>query len=539
MKLNRINILKLRNIAIAGAFLFVTSSCLNDLDVKVNDDELFTSEQFYANPASYKQFLAKIYAGLAVTGQKSANGDSDLGAEDDGGPNEGFSQYLRGYWQLQELTTDEAIIAWGESDNPTIKDLNFNTWNADNVFNEAFFARVFFQVGLVNEYLRETTEDKLSSRGVSESLKAEIKTFRAEARFLRALSYYHAIDIYGKMPFATEDQEIGSGVKPVMQSRDFMFNYVINELNAIEADLPAPRMNEYGRVDKAAVWMLRAKLYLNARVYTGADKSTEALAEVEKVIGSSYKIAQIPYANLFKADNQMNGAQEEIIFPIAFDGIKTRTYGGTTYLVHASCTNEVGLALGIDFGWQGYRVRQEFMQSVGNTDQRVMKVAGNSDPASITDYMKFDQGTKLIKFSNKTSNGNNGSDANFVDADFPLFRMGDAYLMYAELAVVNGKGSVATALTYVNALRTRAGVATVLQSALNADFILNERARELYWEGYRRQDLIRFGKYLSGYTWQWKGGSMNGSDLASFKLLFPIPNKYLNLNSNLSQNPGY
>ncbi|RMZ60231.1 RagB/SusD family nutrient uptake outer membrane protein [Chryseobacterium nematophagum] len=533
------NILKLRNIAIAGAFLFVTSSCLNDLDVKVNDDELFTSEQFYANPASYKQFLAKIYAGLAVTGQKSANGDSDLGAEDDGGPNEGFSQYLRGYWQLQELTTDEAIIAWGESDNPTIKDLNFNTWNADNVFNEAFFARVFFQVGLVNEYLRETTEDKLSSRGVSESLKAEIKTFRAEARFLRALSYYHAIDIYGKMPFATEDQEIGSGVKPVMQSRDFMFNYVINELNAIEADLPAPRMNEYGRVDKAAVWMLRAKLYLNARVYTGADKSTEALAEVEKVIGSSYKIAQIPYANLFKADNQMNGAQEEIIFPIAFDGIKTRTYGGTTYLVHASCTNEVGLALGIDFGWQGYRVRQEFMQSVGNTDQRVMKVAGNSDPASITDYMKFDQGTKLIKFSNKTSNGNNGSDANFVDADFPLFRMGDAYLMYAELAVVNGKGSVATALTYVNALRTRAGVATVLQSALNADFILNERARELYWEGYRRQDLIRFGKYLSGYTWQWKGGSMNGSDLASFKLLFPIPNKYLNLNSNLSQNPGY
>ncbi|RNA62116.1 RagB/SusD family nutrient uptake outer membrane protein [Chryseobacterium nematophagum] len=539
MKLNRINIFKLRNIAIAGAFLFVTTSCLNDLDVKVDDDELFTSEQFYANPASYKQFLAKIYAGLAVTGQKSANGDSDLGAEDDGGPNEGFSQYLRGYWQLQELTTDEAIIAWGESDNPTIKDLNFNTWNADNVFNEAFFARVFFQVGLVNEYLRETTEDKLSSRGVSESLKAEIKTFRAEARFLRALSYYHAIDIYGKMPFATEDQEIGSGVKPVMQSRDFMFNYVINELNAIEGDLPAPRMNEYGRVDKAAVWMLRAKLYLNARVYTGADKSTEALAEVEKVIGSSYKIAQIPYANLFKADNQMNGAQEEIIFPIAFDGIKTRTYGGTTYLVHASCTNEVGLTLGIDFGWQGYRIRQEFMQSVGNTDPRVMKVPGNSDPASISDYMKFDQGTKLIKFSNKTSSGNSGSDANFVDADFPLFRMGDAYLMYAELAVVNGKGSVATALTYVNALRTRAGSPTVLQSALTADFILNERARELYWEGYRRQDLIRFGKYLSGYTWQWKGGSMNGSDLASFKLLFPIPNKYLNLNSNLSQNPGY
>lgn len=537
MKLNRIKIFKLRNVAIAGLFLFTTSSCLNDLDVEVKDDELFTSEQFYANPAAYKQFLAKIYAGLAVTGQKAGNGESDLGAEDDGGPNEGFSQYLRGYWQLQELTTDEAIIAWGESDNPTIKDLNFNNWNADNVFNEAFFARIFFQISLVNEYLRETTDEKLASRGVAEDLKAQIKLYRAEVRFLRALSYYHAIDIYGKMPFATENDPLLT--KPVMQTRDFMFNYVINELNAIEGELPAPRMNEYGRADKAAVWMLKAKLYLNAKVYTGADKSTEALAEVEKVIGSTYKIAQIPYANLFKADNHINGAQEEIIFPIAFDGVKTRTFGGTTFLVHANCTNEVGVTLGVDYGWQGYRVRQEFMQSAGSTDPRIMKVPGNTDPASIADYLKFDQGTKLIKFSNKTSTGANGSDANFVDADFPLFRMADAYLMYAELAVVNGKGSPATALNYINALRTRALAPTVQQSALTPDFILNERARELYWEGYRRQDLIRFGKYLSGYTWQWKGGSMSGGNLPDSRLLFPIPNKYRNLNPNLSQNPGY
>lgn len=537
MKLNKIKILKLRNLAVAGIFLFATSSCLNDLDVKVNDDELFTSEQFYSNPASYKQFLAKIYAGLAVTGQKSANGESDLGNEDDGGPNEGFSQYLRGYWQLQELTTDEAIIAWGESDNPTIRDLNFNTWNADNVFNEAFFARIFFQIGLVNEYLRETTDEKLDTRGVSNDLKAQIKTYRAEARFLRALSYYHAIDIYGKMPFATENDQLL--VKPIMQSRDFVFNYLINELNSIEGELPGPRMNEYGRADKAAIWMLKAKLYLNAKVYIGADKSTEALVEVEKVIGSNYKIAQIPYANLFKADNNSNGAQEEIIFPIAFDGIKTRTFGGTTYLIHASCTNEVGVGLGIDFGWQGFRVRQEFMQSVGTTDPRIMRVVGNTDPASISDYSKFEQGTKLIKFSNKTSTGANGSDANFTDADFPLFRAADAYLMYAELAVVNGKGNIATALNYINVLRTRAGAPTVLQSALNPAFILNERGRELYWEGYRRQDLIRFGRYLSGYTWQWKGGNMNGSDLSSTRLLFPIPRKYLNLNSNLSQNPGY
>lgn len=536
----KFNILKLRNFALAGVFFFATTSCLNDLDVEVNDDELYTSEQFYANPTSYKQFLAKIYGGLAVTGQTSPNGNSDLGSEDNGGPNEGFSQYLRGYWQLQELTTDEAIIAWGESDNPTIKELNFNTWNADNKFNEAFFARIFFQIGLVNEFLRETTDEKLSSRGVSEELKAQIKTYRAEVRFLRALTYYHAIDIYGKMPFATETDLIGSGTKPQMQSREFVFNYVISELNAIDTDLVAAKANEYGRADKAAAWMLKAKLYLNSKVYTGVDRSTEALSEVEKVIASPYKVATTtPYGNLFKADNNTNGAQDEIIFPINFDGVRTKTYGGTTYLIVASCTKAVGETLGVNDGWAGFRVRQEFMQTVGNSDSRIMRVPGDTDPASINDYLKFAQGSKLTKFSNKTSTGANGSDALFADADFPLFRMADAYLMYAELAVVNSKGSKATALTYVNTLRARGGVSPVLESALNANFILDERAKELYWEGHRRQDLIRFGKYLSGYNWQWKGGSITGANLPESRLLFPIPNKYLNLNSNLTQNPGY
>lgn len=542
----KLNILKLRTVAIASIFLVSATSCLNDLDVKVNDDELYTLEQFYANPESYKQFLAKIYAGLAVTGQTSPNGNSDLGLEADGGPNEGFSQYIRGYWQLQELTTDEAIIAWGESDNPGIRDLNFNTWNADNKFNEAFFARIFFQIGLVNEFLRETTDEKLSSRGVSADLKAQIKTFRAEARFLRALSYYHAIDIYGKVPFATETEVIGSGIKPPMQSREYVFNYLIGELNDIDTDLAAPKTNEYGRADKVAAWMLKAKLYQNAKVYTGVDKSAEALAEITKVIASPYKIANIPYANLFKADNNINGAQDEAIFPITFDGIKTKTYGGTTFLILASCTKPVGATLGVNDGWAGFRTRQEFIQSTG-TDARVMKVPGSTDPAAISDYSKFEEGTKLIKFSNKQSNGGNGSDGIFADADFALFRMGDAYLMYAELAIVNGKGSIATALQYINTLRTRGGAINITMSDINALtttnakelFILNERGKEMYWEGTRRQDLIRLNHYASGYTWQWKGGFQNGSSISPTRVLFPIPNKYLNLNSNLSQNPGY
>jgi len=516
--------------------LFSLTSCLDDLEVTPKDDDEFTSEDFYKDQKVYKQFLAKIYAGFAVTGQSGPAGSSDLGSGP-GTVDEGFSQYLRGYWQLQELTTDEAIIAWGESDNPTIKDLNFNTWNADNVFNEAFFARVFFQIGLCNEFLRETTESKLNERGVGDELKNEIKRYRAEVRFLRALSYYHGIEIYGKLPFGTDANFLGT--PPKMQSREFVFNYILNELNAINDDLAEPRTNEYARADKAAAWMLKSKLLINSKVYIGIDKSADALIAVNQVISSGYKIAQIPFANLFKADNNTNGAQDEIIFPIAFDGDKSKTWGGTTYLIHASCDNPTGITLGIDFGWQGYRVRKEFAESVGTSDPRVMYVAGNNDPASISDYTKFAQGKKLTKFSNQKSDGTDAKGKTFPDTDFPMFRMADAYLMYAELAVVNGQGSVATALQYINDLRARAGAEPALLSELNADFILNERAKELYWEGYRRQDLIRFGKYLDGYTWQWKGGTQAGQSLTSERLLFPIPNKELKANNNLSQNPGY
>lgn len=514
---------------IAGGMIALTS-CLKDLDVTLKDPNTLTVDSYYSNPNSYKEFLAKIYGGLSLTGQSAPAGNSDLGDLVD----EGFSQYLRGYWQLQELTTDEAIISWGESDNPGIKDLNFNSWNADNKFNQAFFARVFYQVGLANEFLRETTDEKLASRNVSADLKAQIKVMRAEVRFLRSLSYYHAIDLYGNVPFATENDALGT--TPVMINRTDLFNYVLGELNAIETDLPAPRANEYGRADKGAVWMLKAKLLINSKIYTGVDKSSEALTAVNAVIGGGYSLATNRNL-LFKADNDTNGAQNEIIFPIRYDGSQTQTWGGTTYLIHGSCNNDVGTTLGIDFGWQGFRARKEFIHTV-NSDPRVNQVADGSSE-DITDYLKFAQGIKLTKFSNKKADGTNAKNSTFPDTDFPMFRLADAYLMYAELAVVNGQGDKTKALKYINDLRSRVGASSVTQGALTADFILDERARELYWEGHRRQDLIRFGKYLSSYNWQWKGGSYNGSTLSSYRLLFPIPTTELTANKNLSQNPGY
>lgn len=512
-------------------------SCTNDMNVTPKDDDDFTSEAFYSNPSSYKQFLAKIYAGLAVTGQNGPDGSADIQGID-----EGFGQYLRGYWQLQELPTDEAMVSWGD---PTLPELNNHTWNADNRFVKAFYARVFYQVGLANEFLRATTDEKLASRGVSDALKAEIKVFRAEVRFLRALSYYHGIDLFGKVAFATENDLVGT--KPVEKDRTYVFNYLVSELNAIDADLKDARTNEYGRVDKVAAKMLLAKLYLNAKVYTGASKDAEALAAINSVIGSSYSIANVPYSNLFMADNDRTAVRAEIIFPIRFNGVNTKTWGGTTFIIHAS-TGGWNSDMGIDGGWYGLAARKEFANLFsdlsGATDRRAMFDAASTSSLTINSVSDFfgNGGLKVKKYSNKTSAGANGSNLTHTDTDFPLFRLADAYLMYAELAANNvASASKSVARGYVNTLRARAGAPLIANdSEITPDFILDERARELYWEGHRRQDLIRANKFTgSAKLWQWKGNALNGASIDSKFNVYPIPQTELNTNSNLTQNTGY
>ena len=147
----------------------------------------------------------------------------------------------------------------------------------------------------------------------------------------------------------------------------------------------------------------------------------------------------------------------------------------------------------------------------------------------------------LIIKNIKYSNGAPGSDAsgNFVDADIPLYRLADIYLMYGEAVSRGGSGGdAATALGYVNALRTRAGGTAV--ASINIDFFLDERSREMSWEATRRTDLIRYGKFTSGsYLWPWKGGVVTVTTIPSSYNLFPIPLRALQANPNLTQNPGY
>ncbi|MBK7478141.1 MAG: RagB/SusD family nutrient uptake outer membrane protein [Haliscomenobacter sp.] len=531
----KLHLLKTFRILGIVALLFGLGACTDDLNREPFPVSGLTSASVYKDPANYRSILAKLYAGLATTGQQGPDGKGDVAGID-----EGFSQYLRQYWQAQELTTDEAVIAWNDAD---IWDLHDMDWSAGHSFLRALYYRLFYQISLANEFIRETTDAKLSERGISGTDAANIKVFRAEARFLRALSYYHALDLYGNVPFVTDENPIGSYV-PTQTNRADLYNYIESELLAIDADLPAPRANEYGRADKAAAWMVLAKLYLNAEVYNGQKKYTECIAQCNKIIAAGYTL-EPNYRHLFLADNHKS---KEIIFPITFDGTRTKTWGGMTYLVHAPVGGSMNPnEFGINGGWYGLRTTSalvsNFNDITGATDKRAMFYT-DGQKLAISDISAFNDGYAISKYRNVTSTNEKGSDVegNFPDTDFPMFRLADAYLMYAEAVKRGGTGgSEATAIQYINNLRVRAyGGATGNVTSYDLDFVLAERARELYWEAHRRTDLIRYGKFTgASYLWPWKGGVKDGKSVEDFRSLFPIPDSDVVANPNLKQNTGY
>ena len=510
-------------------------SCTDDMNVTPKDDDDFTADKFYENPQAYRMFLAKLYGGLARAGIGEGDGGEDLA-----GIRNDFTPYLRAYNTLQQLPTDESVIAWADGNLPS---MNTHTWTSGNEFIYVMYSRVFYQISLSNEFLRQSSEDLVNSRPVAPEIKSDMAAYRAEARFLRALSYWHALDLFGKAPIITENDPVGF-YYPEQKTPKEVYEFIVSELNAIDADLKASRANEYGRADKTAAKMLLAKVHMNAQVYIGEDHYADAATALTDVLNSAYQVANIPYSYLFMADNDTNGAQNEFIFPVRFDGLYT-TSGGTNYLIHASILTSMNASdFGVDGGWKGLRARRElvnkFPSADGNGDVRAM-FHTEGQTLDIPDISNEIYGYGVTKWTNKKSNGENGSNPTgaFVDTDFPLFRMGDAYLMYAELAA-RGHGSTQQAADYVNVLRTRANAATITAGNINLDFVLDERSRELYWEMHRRTDLRRFGKYTGGsYLWQWKGNALNGAPTAEHFGLFPIPARAIAANPSLIQNTGY
>ena len=527
------------------------TSCINYLDISPIDPQ--TGGSF-----DQQGVFVKGYAMLGVTGQKGIDGSPDLDGQD-----EGESGFYRTTFNCNELPTDECLWAWQE--NQDIPQLTSISWSPSSQRTEWVYVRLGYDITQYNFFL-----DQTESMTDAETLRQ-----RAEIRFLRALHYWYFLDLFGKAPF----KEHFNNDLPVEKKGTELYTYIQNELNEIEGDMYEPRQAPFGRADKAANWLLRARLYLNAGVYTGQTDYAKAEEYASKVIGSAYKLCT-NYSELFMADNDENeNAMQEIILPIRQDGVKTRNYGGSTYLVCG--TRVAGMPrMGTTNGWSCIFARaamvQKFFSNLDDvpmlradveipkgldTDEQIddfdaehgirtedmIKAAGD-DRALLysgvgggrrkihTDAISgFTDGLSIVKWQNYRSDGKPVSHATYPDTDIPLFRLAEAYLTRAEAIFRQGGDATGD----INELRKRANCTRKVQTVTEQELI-DEWAREFYLEGRRRSDLVRFGMFTTNkYLWDWKGGAMNGTSVASYYNKYPIPVSDINNNRNMSQNEGY
>lgn len=514
------------------------ASCTKDLNRMPSNTN--TADIQYSTRAGYKQVLAKVYGSYSLVSSQGT-GVSDVNIA--GITDPGTTDFLRAWFNVQELMTDEDICAWNDANLQAFHNMNLVS---SNVYVTAIYTRSLFQITVANEFIRESTDAAVAARHITGADADSIRHYRAEARFLRAYQYWVLMDLFGSPAFVTEDNPIGDYIPKQIQRAD-LFNYIESELKAVDSNLVAPRLNEYGRADQAAAYALLARMYLNAEVYLGAGKGryADAITYAGKVLNAGYSL-MTNYRNLFTSDNNINNP--EVILPIAYDATNSQNFGGTTFLIcssHGTDPTDNG-KFGIPGGgWLGNRSTQSLPTSFGDYsgagDRRAIFGSGT---LAINDVLDFTQGLGVYKFTNQTSAGTTPYSPNGVlcSTDFPLFRLAEMYLVYIEAVTRGGAGGDAgTALTYFNQLRTRAyGNANGHVTSFTLADVLSERQRELYWECFRRTDLIRYNEFTgSNYLWPWKGGVSGGAGVDAHLNLLPLPAPEVNSNPNLKQNPGY
>ncbi len=506
--------------------------CTKDLNQYPRIQE--TSMSVYSNPANYIKALAKCYASFVTAGQEKGGADPDLSS------NMGYD-YMRCYFNMQEAGTEEIGSTWIEGDN--IGNLTYLTWDANDPWVSDMYYRCYYSISLCNEFLKHCTDNAIS--GFTTAEQSEIKTYRAEARFLRAMAYYHAMDMFHNIPYADENT-IGSSKLPERWTAPQIFAFIETELKDCSTSMMDAATCPYGRAPRAAAWMLLARMYLNSASYEAGDHNADCMTYSQKVMNEGYTL-EPEYAKLFNADNDKRvGPGHEIIFPLVVNSVHVVSWGATTYMVCGEVDTDNKLladSVGCASAWSMFRIRGEIpaLFDLSHDDRSMFYTTGQTQYMNngVTDRT---QGYFVIKWSNRTDNGaiSSNTSADGVDTDFPMFRLADAYLMYAE-ASVRSNTDVATALTLVNDLRTTRHAATVAESDLTATtngipykFFLDERARELYWECVRRTDLIRFNCFTtSTYLWQWKGGVKDGVAVNSKYNIYPIPASEISANPNL------
>ena len=554
--------MKLKNILysmmLGTAVLTGTTSCVSDLDQYPHTET--TSKDVYTSLANYEAVLGKIYAAMVTSGQGKGGDNKDMESVLNNGS--GFD-YMRMFINMQECGTDEFASTWLTGEQTT--GLTYLSWDANDAWVSDMYYRIYYNIALCNEFLRNANSASFSGADAE-----KMKEYKAEVRFMRALFYYHALDFFRNIPMVTENDPVGSFIPPRYTPQQ-TFDYIESELKDCVGDMLPASTCPYGQASQGAAYTLLAKLYLNSEVYTGVAKYTECKEACEKVMGMGYSL-ESDYSKLFNADNDKR--TNEIIFALPVSAEHTVSWGASTYLVcgqlSMSNANQNVADFGATSGWSEFRLRPEFVDKFTQADidgddngDKRCKFFTNGQSKDITDMTTETAGYLSEKWSNLKDDGttaSNTGDAG-VDTDFPLFRLADVYLMYAECVVRTGDdwdnwagGSDAEsdsrkkgAIYWINKVRERAyGIdengnpkGQVWKENFSSkdaflQFILDERARELYHEGYRRTDLIRFGEFTtSKYIWQWKGGTHDGQAVDSKYNIYPIPNTELTANPNL------
>ncbi len=531
------------------------SSCVNDLDVKPIDPRLNTQ-------ADASKLFNKMYAEFVFEGKGPGESELDFG-------DAGLSVLYRLLWNANELTTDEAICGWTDKG---VAEFSKNSFTAANESLYGLWWRLNFGVSICNQYLKECADYD--------------KTMTAEAHFMRDLYYYYLLDNFGNPSFS----ETMPDPDPKQIKSADLYNFIVKDLEENMGNMLPPSVRKkgeknYSRADQSAAWMLLARLYLNAEKYTGKAEWAKAKEYADKVIKQSGRTLwegdnatthrsangkYSAYQMLFMADNDQTGAYNECIFGFALDGGTAASWGASTFL-HGS-TWDANMAA--DYpqkssqAWGGNRTRVDLVKKfISLTDlnsldswtpETITKAAGddrallygdNADGShgkkdrkyTNDDIATFADGIATTKFTSDRSDDGPTAVSDHCDNDIMLMRLPEAYYIYAE-AEAREAGSEVTlteGTRLINEVRKRANNNNLL-SSYTLDELLDERAREFYFEGLRRTDLIRYGYFgNSNYTWQWKGGVQEGGKFPSYFNIFPIPQTELGTNHNLKQNPGY
>ena len=518
-------------------------SCTKDLNQAPPNSA--TNAIAFSTSLGYKEALVKVY------GAQSLTGNTDAGGSDLAGIDAGTGDFLRLFYNSEELTTDEAAVTWGD---PGLPDFHAIGWTASNVMLNGLYNRDMYVISVANAFIRESSDASIAARGFTGATADSIKHYRAEARYIRAFQYWVMMDLFANPPFVDENSPIGK-FYPKQIKRADLFAWLETELKAIDPLMVTAKQNEYGRADQAAVWALLSRMYLNAEVYLGTGKGryTDAVVYSLKVINAGYSLHP-KYSNLFMGDNNKNNP--EVILSVNFDGTNGQTWAGTTYLCNAAISGDMGPAkYGVPSGgWGGIRTTQNLPLLFGDygttysttcPDKRALFLGSKRNMDDIGTYT---DGLATIKWNNINSDGTTPSSTNGVwsSIDFPLFRLAEQYLIYAEAVLRGGTGgTTAQAIAYINLLRERAyghpGVAgTGDITSMSLQDVLDERGRELYWECFRRSDLVRYGLFnSSSYLWPYKKGVLKGQGFDAHYNIFPLPTSDLTANTNLIQNPGY